>query len=854
MSEGFGQPDQDIQTAMDADVARLGLLGQDVTKTDVHATFANKLHDINAVMSQPLSAEDYKKIPLGIGSALTGAGKFGSAALIATNPYYNAMRLFGHPEPQNDAMSAVFDSQTLKTAADYYTPDARTTSKAGSVLYGVGRLVGSIVGAAGNPEAMALTGSAESSEQALEQGATGIQAAGIGSVSGVSTELGMRVAPIGATLPRRVATGAAGFTAINTAATATQQAIAGDNHALASQYDPWDPASFITNAASGAIFGAMAHPEASKSPLPSQIDAALTLNNAKHFQVDTAPGKPADVPSAIAHQDALETAFAQAHVPEPVQVAGKVAGATFIAPEPHTALPEPVAEPAMHHVEPSDMLESVPIPERKALAYNAPELNAYAASVEQKYGLPDGLINALKNAGERSNSNQISPAGARGVMQFMPENLKHYGVTDASDPVQMLDAAGRYLRDTMKAYDGNIGAMIADYNGGPKQAARVLQGLEPMAPETAKYLKRVMAYIGGDHPTDPASVAGPVLAAHLDGKPPEAPRSAFEQPDILAAKEFQAKARDRGVSPEIAAELTPEMPRDHVTGYFDGRLDQAKSGLVERAQAHVEATDEPSYYVSADIANLSGLNAHAGNDAGVANAHFKAFADILHDELKGTGGDVVPMRTGGDELGAVVINADAAKVDAAIGRAHDRVQEYAQEHGLSDVPHPKGGKPGVGLHIGAASIHPGVPVADIFSRADRSMGISKTEGRGNVRGSENRATQARGNDAGTALRGGQDGGAAIRPEGARHGTPTAEAKAGQARQKVDPDATAALDSASRIAAENPDHPVTVGSDEHGQPVTMTASEVMAQIQDEHAAAVKDAQAYDAAINCYMRRG
>ena len=48
---------------------------------------------------------------------------------------------------------------------------------------------------------------------------------------------------------------------------------------------------------------------------------------------------------------------------------------------------------------PSSRLESVAPEQRRALRYDAPELNEYAATIEQRYGLPGGLINALKNAG-----------------------------------------------------------------------------------------------------------------------------------------------------------------------------------------------------------------------------------------------------------------------------------------------------------------------------------------------------------------------------------------------------------------------------------------------------------------------
>lgn len=225
------------------------------------------------------------------------------------------------------------------------------------------------------------------------------------------------------------------------------------------------------------------------------------------------------------------------------------------------------------------------------------------------------------------------------------------------------------------------------------------------------------------------------------------PRSAFADPDMVTGEAFRAKARAEGVSERAAIALTPKAARDNVTGFFDGQQAGVKADTVQRAMLHVERTGEPAYYVSADIANLGGLNAHVGNVAEAANVHYRAMAQILQDELRATGADLVPMRTGGDELGAVVVNADAQALDMALSRVDSRIQEYAQANGLSEIPHPKGGEPGVGMHSGAAAIVPGLELTDIFTRADLGVDASK---RGMVRVNRNqRAAVGAGPDTGT---------------------------------------------------------------------------------------------------------
>jgi len=133
-----------------------------------------------------------------------------------------------------------------------------------------------------------------------------------------------------------------------------------------------------------------------------------------------------------------------------------------------------------------------------AMRYDDPKLNDYAAKVEQDNGLPAGILNAIKNKGERSNSDQVSPAGAKGVMQFMPGTWGQYGKGEITNPYDSIDAAGRYFVDLMKRYNGSVDAAITEYNGGIRQARAVQNGGSPSATETINYLARVKEGLNGN--------------------------------------------------------------------------------------------------------------------------------------------------------------------------------------------------------------------------------------------------------------------------------------------------------------------------------------------------------------------
>ncbi|MGG1943754.1 NUDIX domain-containing protein [Trinickia sp. NRRL B-1857] len=209
----------------------------------------------------------------------------------------------------------------------------------------------------------------------------------------------------------------------------------------------------------------------------------------------------------------------------------------------------------------------------------------------------------------------------------------------------------------------------------------------------------------------------------------EAP-GGFKDPDAIAAEAFHEVASQYDLSPEALEDLQWTSPRDNTTQFFDARQGHVKATTVSDASRHVEATDDTAYYISADIYNLGGLNAAFEDVAEHANVHYQAMAHIADEELSRTGAKVVPMRTGGDELGFVVVgSADDESIASALQSARDRIAGYAKEQGLADIPHPKRkGEKGVGMHFGAAPILPGLSLSDIFTEADLGVNRSKTSG------------------------------------------------------------------------------------------------------------------------------
>jgi soluble lytic murein transglycosylase-like protein len=109
------------------------------------------------------------------------------------------------------------------------------------------------------------------------------------------------------------------------------------------------------------------------------------------------------------------------------------------------------------------------------------------------YRLNEHLIRAVMRAESAFNPMVVSPAGAQGLMQIMPELSAEFGVTDPFDPRQNILAGARYLRQLLDANRGNLRLTLASYNAGPGNVAKY-KGIPPFR-ETREYVKRITGYL-----------------------------------------------------------------------------------------------------------------------------------------------------------------------------------------------------------------------------------------------------------------------------------------------------------------------------------------------------------------------
>jgi soluble lytic murein transglycosylase-like protein len=85
----------------------------------------------------------------------------------------------------------------------------------------------------------------------------------------------------------------------------------------------------------------------------------------------------------------------------------------------------------------------------------------------------------------------VSPEGAIGLMQLIPETGELYGKTDLFDPYVNLEVGSQFIGALLDRYHGDLALALAAYNCGPATVTRY--GAVPPFPETRDFVKSVLA-------------------------------------------------------------------------------------------------------------------------------------------------------------------------------------------------------------------------------------------------------------------------------------------------------------------------------------------------------------------------
>jgi len=144
----------------------------------------------------------------------------------------------------------------------------------------------------------------------------------------------------------------------------------------------------------------------------------------------------------------------------------------------------------------------------KEIATKSKKYDETILAAAKKYHVDNALIRSVIAIESCYNGKAVSPAGARGLMQLIPDTEERFGVTDGFNATQNINAGTRYLRFLSRRYQGNLNKVLAAYNAGEGKVD-YYNGIPPYK-ETQKYVKNVLLVYGNlrpearDNPLKPA--------------------------------------------------------------------------------------------------------------------------------------------------------------------------------------------------------------------------------------------------------------------------------------------------------------------------------------------------------------
>lgn len=131
-------------------------------------------------------------------------------------------------------------------------------------------------------------------------------------------------------------------------------------------------------------------------------------------------------------------------------------------------------------------------PKKPLESYNEDLYDHVISEASNTHGVSFSLLKALIKTESDFNPRAISSAGARGLMQLMPENIKTLKIKNPFDPRENVMGGTWYLKQLINRFNGKLPLALAAYNAGPGVVEKY-QRVPPFQ-ETENFVKQVMEY------------------------------------------------------------------------------------------------------------------------------------------------------------------------------------------------------------------------------------------------------------------------------------------------------------------------------------------------------------------------
>ena len=119
-------------------------------------------------------------------------------------------------------------------------------------------------------------------------------------------------------------------------------------------------------------------------------------------------------------------------------------------------------------------------------AIHPASLDEAVEQIAAQYALRSNLIHSVIKVESNYNPFAVSPKGAMGLMQLMPETARRFGVADVFNPIDNIQGGAKYLRYLLDLYNENYPLALAAYNAGERAVEKY--GTIPPYQETRNYV------------------------------------------------------------------------------------------------------------------------------------------------------------------------------------------------------------------------------------------------------------------------------------------------------------------------------------------------------------------------------
>jgi soluble lytic murein transglycosylase-like protein len=190
----------------------------------------------------------------------------------------------------------------------------------------------------------------------------------------------------------------------------------------------------------------------------------------------------ASLPASAAEMANLQNGFAIRHARH--EVRGSVTR-LYIAETPDNYIDVPTAE-----ILGFEEIEAPVVPAPAPAPAPAANLDDMVSAASTRNNIDRDLILSVIRAESGFNPDAVSPKGAQGLMQLMPQTAARLGVQNALDPATNVEGGTRYLGQLLARYHNNVLLALAAYNAGPERVEQY-RGVPPFR-ETRVYVTRII--------------------------------------------------------------------------------------------------------------------------------------------------------------------------------------------------------------------------------------------------------------------------------------------------------------------------------------------------------------------------